>query len=240
MVHSLWSTTTGLTPRGTAELGQVESRSAGAAASLLLMVYFYGLIPDCEDEAAPAAAALREAQLWLRGASFDECMSALTDARMPDALVDAVREVLLKVVYSRMGGPNSKPTTVPLFSHPYYWAGWVLAGAGGAVFGMQEAMESKQRAEKWRGQDVDSDDECFGRAALAQDARAQVEQKKKQLAERVQQAKRKKRGRGGRAVHPSPDDDDGGGGSDDAAHGGAGEANGASRVEKQSKTCVVQ
>ena len=64
---------------------------------------------------------------------------------------EAVREVLLKVVYARMGGPGGKPSSVPLFAHPYYWAGWALVGAGGAVFGVSEAMESKTRTHARHG-----------------------------------------------------------------------------------------
>ena len=79
--------------------------------------------------------------------------------------------------------------------------------------------------------DVDSDDECFGRAALAGDARAQVQDKKKQLQERKQQlAKRMQK----KKVHPSPDDfdDDGGGGSEDGTSRG--------ETRSDSKFCVVQ
>lgn len=72
------------------------------------------------------------------------------------ALLDAVSDELHSLVRGRQGSSaasspgESRPTSSPLFAHPYYWAGWAATGAGGAVYGVSEAMDSKTRAKARR------------------------------------------------------------------------------------------
>jgi CHAT domain-containing protein len=90
-----------------------------------LMVYFY---EQLEAGQSPAVA-LQAAQTWLQKLTYRELVPWLR-ARLTPALQTADSEVYaaLETELTRLASADSTDSNLPLYSDPYYWAAFVLAG----------------------------------------------------------------------------------------------------------------
>ncbi|MGE0853099.1 MAG: CHAT domain-containing protein [Hyphomicrobiaceae bacterium] len=102
-------------------------------ATMLLMGKFYHLLlirPDADAGYLSPAAALRSAQLWLRGLTAQQVIDELGDKRLQDIRVSVAKGRtfasplgLLGYIVGRAIKPDDRP-----FEHPYYWAAFIVVG----------------------------------------------------------------------------------------------------------------
>jgi CHAT domain-containing protein len=89
------------------------------AASALLAAKFY---EQHIDTGLAPAAALKTAQIWLKGASPSAC-SDFVDGLIAAGRIDAAAADPI------LGYLADMPADPPPFSHPYFWGGFQLYGA---------------------------------------------------------------------------------------------------------------